>query len=137
MITANLQQLYKFMALFDSQNEGERYAALAAANRFLQSRSLTWRDLVVANTAPPPPPRAEARPDYGPVEECDCEDCARAAAEIAIEHPEYETLAERHQEFLESISTKWRDRELTEKQRAYIFGLAERLGIPRAMRTGA
>jgi hypothetical protein len=42
-------RLGRVVALFDSPAEGERTAALEAANRLLQAAGVRWRDLVGAN----------------------------------------------------------------------------------------
>ncbi len=130
-------RLSKLTALFDSPIEAERYAALDAANRLLEAHGTKWRGLAVSAAPVAVRPDVRARSRTWRAEPCDCEPCSREAAEIVLRHPGFPGLSEKQQEFIRSISTKWGSRELTEKQRAYVFGIAEKLSVPRKRRDAA
>jgi hypothetical protein len=71
---ADREKFLKLQALFDSANEGERLAALAAANRILERNKVTWRDLnghspVPVSPPQPPPPKAWSPAADAPTEE--------------------------------------------------------------------
>lgn len=138
MSNDDFKKLRKLMALFDAAAEGERLAALAAANTLLARTKTYWRDLFVVDLPKPQTnPTATRRPQPSSSSFCECEECAREVARRLIDHPDFFSLADRHRDFIQSIDTKWKRRELTEKQRDYLFGLGERLGVPRRSRTEA
>lgn len=123
------KRLHKFVCLFDAPSEGERMVALGMANRLLAEHGVTWRDFVVT-----PRPSPAARPIQAERQTpalCDCEDCCRYAADQAATHPEFENLGEKHKSFIRSVGKKWKNVPLSEKQRAYVFSLADQLGVAR------
>lgn len=129
MTPDDVAHMHKLMALFDADIEGERHAALAAANRFLGAKGVSWRDLAIIFSPKP----VEIDGDY-----CDCEDCCRAAGKAIMAHADFATLSEKQQSFIVSInSAKWKDRAITEKQRVYVFALADRLRVDRRRKEAA
>jgi len=125
----DMERLYKLMALFDAELEGERSAALAAANRMIAAAGTTWRALI-DRSAPKQAPRAAPQRAV-PDPECDCEECCRATAALVAACDGFGSLAERHQNFIQDIIARDIDRPLSDKQKAYVFGLADKLGMRR------
>jgi hypothetical protein len=114
---AEFERLKKMMGLTFSDNDGEALNALRAANKVLQGKKLTWRDVlertvtVDVEAAPPEPrPREEARDER-----------VENAFDLLRDSDKWTP-------FIESLHDQWeRKNWLSPKQRAALFRNVEDL----------
>jgi hypothetical protein len=121
-------RMAKVLEMLRSPFDGERLSAVDRANAILSQAGMTWTEFVfmdagkVEENATTDQPHRTRRYQ---------EQSDRYYCELAfqlMEHPDFDTMTAKQQEFVETMATRW-NREVSEMQRKWLDGLAEKFGV--------